>query len=107
MSGTSYTFSLKAQEKVVEKVVDDENVVINHIVLPQGDSLPPHRGNSHVHMIVLRGTLTLKLGEAAPKSYPSGEIVPILFQTPMEVSNQDKEPVEFFVIKSPNPKALS
>ena len=43
MSGTSYTFSLKAQEKVVEKVVDDENV--SDLFRLHGE-LPPRRPRS-------------------------------------------------------------
>ncbi len=91
-------------EKHIEKLIDDDPVMINHMVLPQGEKVPDHNSNSLVHMIVIRGTLTLELGEQEPHAYERGSIINIPFDTPMKVRNEDPETCEFFVIKSPSPR---
>lgn len=98
-----YKFS-ELDIKLVERIVDDENVNINHMILPKGDSLPEHFSNSNVYMIVIRGTISLQLGEQQTVSYPCGSIVNIPFNVKMNVFNQYDEVLEFFVVKSPCPK---
>ncbi len=91
-------------EKHIEKLIDDDPVMINHMVLPQGECVPDHRANSYVHMIVVRGTLTLELGEQEPHQYERGSIVNIPYDTFMKVRNDLEETCEFFVVKSPSPR---
>lgn len=90
--------------KHVEKLIDDDPVMINHIVLPKGEFIPEHHANSHVHMIVVRGNLTLELGEQEPHVYRRGAIVNIPFNTFMKVRNDHEEVLEFFVVKTPSPR---
>lgn len=90
--------------KLIERIVDDENVNINHMILPKGDRLPEHFSNSNVYMIVIRGTISLQLGEQETVSYPCGSIINIPFNVKMNVFNQHDEVLEFFVVKSPCPK---
>lgn len=98
-----YNFN-ESDIKLIEKIVDDENVNINHMILPKGDRLPEHFSNSNVYMIVIRGTISLQLGEQETVSYPCGSIVNIPFNVKMNVFNQYDEVLEFFVVKSPCPK---
>ena len=93
-------------EKLVEKLVDDENVNINHMVLPKGEKLPEHYSNSHVYMVVVRGTVSLVLDEQEENLYPAGSIVNIPFNTKMNVFNQNDEVLEFFVVKAPSPRTM-
>lgn len=99
----NYTYSIE-DTKIVEKLVDNYNTLINHMVFPMGGGLPEHYSNSNVYMIVIRGNLTLQLDEQEPHKYAKGQIVNIPYKTKMIVNNFDDEVLEFFVIKAPNPK---
>lgn len=98
-----YNFN-KSDIKLIERVVDDENININHMILPKGDRLPEHFSNSNVYMIVVQGTISLQLGEQETVNYPYGSIINIPYNTKMNVFNQYEEILEFFVVKSPCPK---
>jgi len=98
-----YVYSL-TNEKIIERIVDDENIHLNHMVLTQGTGLPEHYSNSNVYMVVVRGTMTLQLNEENPHQYAKGDIINIPYNTKMNVNNQYEEVLEFFVVKSPNPK---
>ena len=59
-------------DKLVEKILDDDVVMINHMILNQGDALPQHDSNSNVYMIVIAGAITAQLAENPPKRYEKG-----------------------------------
>lgn len=90
--------------KHIEKLIDVDPVMINHMILTKGDFVPDHHANSLVHMIVVRGKLTLELGEQEPHSYAKGNIVNIPYGTFMKVRNDHDEVCEFFVVKAPSPR---
>ena len=90
-------------EKKVEKIIDDPVAMINHMVFPKGQSLPEHYSNSNVYMIVVRGTLTIKLDDQKPHNYSSGKILNIPYNVKMNVGNAHDEVLEIFVIKAPTP----
>ncbi len=92
-------------EKVVERIIDEDVVNINHMVLPHGERLPQHYSNSNVFMIVARGMVTLKLNDGEPHSYIAGNIIEIPYDTKMDELNNHAEVLELFVIKAPGPKA--
>ncbi len=94
----SYTLS---QEKVIERLIEDDNVAINHMILRTSEALPLHHANSNVYMIVARGEVTLALDEQEPHAYPMGSIVLIPYHTKMNVSNQGEAVLELFVVKCP------
>ena len=98
-----YTVS---QEKVIERLIEDDNVAINHMILRQGEALPEHHANSNVYMIVAHGEVTLALDEQEPHAYPAGSIVLIPHRTNMNVSNQGEAVLELFVVKAPSPKHM-
>ncbi len=99
----TYNFT-RTPEKIIERIVDDENVAINHMVLNKGEALPEHYSNSNVYMIIIRGTITLQLGDQPAHSYQAGTIVNIPYNVRMNVSNQQEETLEFFVVKAPGPR---
>lgn len=94
----------KVNEKIIEKIVDDENIALNHMILTKDTGLPEHYSNSNVYMIIISGTMTLKLGDQEQQKYQSGDIINIPYNIKMNVNNFDEETLEFFVVKSPNPK---
>ena len=98
-----YVFK-RTDDKLIERVVDDENVNINHMMLPKGQALPEHYSNSNVYLIVVSGTITLELDEQDEHIYPAGSILSIPHNTRMNVFNQHEGMLEFFVIKAPNPR---
>jgi len=98
-----YLYSL-TNDKLVEKIVDDENIHLNHMVLTKDSHLPEHYSNSNVYMVIINGVMSLQLNEQGTHKYAKGDIINIPFNTKMNVSNQAEEVLEFFVIKSPNPK---
>ena len=91
-------------EKVIEKVIFDENLHYLHMVLNQGDSLPEHFTNSNVYMTVVRGRLSIGLDEQAVHEYEAGTLLKIPFHTKMNVQNSDLGTLELIVVKAPAPK---
>src|SRR4030042_7048070 len=93
----------RTDAKTGERIIDDEHVNINHMVLRKGEALPEHFSNSNVYMVVCRGMLSLQLADQETHTYPAGSIVNIPFNIKMNVSNQDENILEFFVVKAPSP----
>ena len=91
------------ENKTIEKIILDDNVNINHMILPKGEGLPEHFSNSNVYMIVTKGTVSLQLGTQENHDYPSGSIIIIPYNTKMNVLNLNNETTELFVIKAPAP----
>ena len=91
---------------LMEKIVDDERVNINHIVVEPGHAVPTHVSNSWVHQIVVRGTLSLSLEDEPFNHHPAGSIVAVPFNQKMVIQNQGAERLEFFVVKAPNPRDM-
>ncbi|MBF7096403.1 cupin domain-containing protein [Alkalibacter mobilis] len=100
-----FGYTLKT-EKTIEKIVDDANVNINHMVLPNGEGLPEHFANSNVYMIVTNGTITLQLDEQEKHRYDKGSIINIPFKTKMNVFNDSCDLTEIFVVKAPAPSSM-
>ncbi|NLO48956.1 MAG: hypothetical protein GX111_11645 [Clostridiales bacterium] len=98
-------FSLsRGNEKVVEKVVFDENVHYLHMVFNQHEGLPEHFSNSNVYMTIIRGTLSIRLGDQDTAQYQAGTLLKIPYNTKMNVNNVDEETLELIVVKAPAPK---
>lgn len=96
----------QSENKVIERIIEDNNVGINHMILRKSEALPEHYSNSNVYMIVIRGNVTLQLDEQEPNTYPAGSIMTIPYKTKMNVSNQDEETLELFVVKAPSPRVM-
>lgn len=94
----------QSNEKLIEKILDDDVAMINHMILNTGESMPQHDSNSNVYMIVVRGTVTLKLAENPAKQYAHGSIINIPGNVGMNISNAEAEQLEFFVVKAPSPR---
>ncbi|MDD3929903.1 MAG: cupin domain-containing protein [Sphaerochaeta sp.] len=102
MLETVYSYT-KSVEKIVEKLVGDDQVMINHVVLAKGEALPEHYSDSNVYLIVVQGMLTIALEEDEPNHYQS-QVVNVPFHTRMNISNTHTEPLEFFIVKAPHPR---
>ena len=102
----TYRFQ-QASDKLIEKLIDDENLAINHIVLAQGDYVPEHFSNSNVYLLIIRGTMTLQLQNQEKHYYQAGTIINLPYHIKMNISNEGEELLEFFVVKAPNPRYFS
>ncbi len=94
----------KGNEKTIEKVVFDENVHYAHMILAKGDFVPEHYSNSTVYMTVVRGRLSISLGDEEAHFYEAGTLLKIPFNTKMNVSNGSESALEIIVVKAPAPK---
>lgn len=105
-SGTQENAAAASGRPLMEKVIDDDRVNINHIVVPAGGAVPTHVSNSWVHQIVVRGTLSLSLEDEAFTDHPTGAIVAVPFNRKMVIENHGTDTLEFFVVKAPNPRDM-
>lgn len=106
MMEKSFSFA-RSEARLVEKIIDDENVAINHIILAQGDYVPEHYSNSNVYLIIISGTMSLKLGEQEVRPYRAGTIVQVPYNVKMNIRNDNPSLLEFFVVKAPSPRHFS
>ena len=91
-------------DRLVEKVIQDENVHYIHMIFNQNEGLPEHFSNSTVYMTVLRGKLSIGLGEQDVCLYEAGTVLKIPFNIKMNVKNLDAEVLELIVVKAPAPQ---
>jgi len=87
----------------IEKVITDENVNFNHMVLNKGEGLPEHFSNSNVYMAVIRGLLSIGLDEQEVHEYPVGTVLKIPKGIKMDVKNLYNNTLELIVVKAPAP----
>lgn len=98
-----FNFSTK-DDKIIEKIIMDENLHYMHMVLNENDGLPEHNTNANIYMTVIRGTLTIALDQQEAREYCAGSLLKIPFQTKMNVKNLHSQVLEIFVVKAPAPK---
>lgn len=96
----------ESDAKLIEQIIHDENVIINHVILGHGDSVPTHYSNSNVYQVIIRGAITLKLADQEEHSYNAPSVIQIPYNTKMDISNQADAPLEFFIVKAPAPEAF-
>lgn len=87
------------------KVFDDKHLQIMQIALKSGQSVPQHKANSYVHLLVLKGKVVVDL-DGADHKLKEGDLLPVDFQTPMLIKNSSDKDATFLVIKAPNPSEM-
>lgn len=98
-----YNYSTDDQN-IVEKIIMDDNLNYIHMVFNKDEGLPVHMSNSNVYMTILRGKLSIKLGEQEVHEYKKGEILQIPYGVRMDVKNFHDEVLELIVVKAPASK---
>lgn len=98
-----YLFKV-SDDSILEKIVDDEDVVLNHIIFKHGEGLPEHNSNSNVYLVIIKGTMTIRLNDQESNEYSTGNIINIPYGIKMKIDNNADSILEFFVVKAPNPK---
>ena len=93
----------KGNEKVVEKVVQDDNIHYIHMIFNKEEGLFEHFSNSNVYMTVVRGKLSIGLDDKEIHEYESGTLLKIPVNTKMNVKNMHESTLELIVVKAPAP----
>ncbi len=91
-------------DKVVEKVIQDDNVHYIHMIFNKDEGLPEHFSNSNVYMTVLRGTLSITLDDQETHEYPACSLLKIPMGIRINVIKLGEENQELIVVKAPAPK---
>ncbi len=94
----------ESKERLVQKVVQDDNLDYIHMIFNKDEGLPEHYSNSNVYMTVVRGTLSIGLDEQEIHEYPAMSLLKIQYHVKMNVRNLHDELLELIVIKAPAPK---
>jgi quercetin dioxygenase-like cupin family protein len=102
-----YSFKTSSKTKLIEKIISDENLDINHVFFNKGEALPEHYSNSNVYLIVISGSISVQLNDQNAHIYNKGAIVNVPYKTKMNISNQHDEILEFFIIKAPSPRSFN
>ena len=87
------------------KVVDEKHLLVMQIALKPGQSVPQHNANSNVHLLVVRGDLTVNLN-GLDNHVKEGDLLPVSYQTPMIIKNTGSVEATFLVFKTPNPSEM-
>lgn len=96
-----YNFTI-SQEKTIEKIVDDENLVIGHAVLTKNAEIPGHHTMSNVYVIIVKGQASVEVDEEEPKVLNQGTIFKVPYNTKLRISNDSNEITEIFIVRAPN-----
>lgn len=93
----------QGNQRIIEKVIADENIHFNHMILGKGEGLPEHFSNSTVYMTVVRGTMSIGLDKQEIHEYSTGTVLKIPKDVKMDVKNHHDETLELIVVKAPAP----
>lgn len=94
----------EGDDKIIEKIVLDENLHYMHMILNKDEGLPEHFSNSNVYMTVVRGTLSIGLNDQDINEYPPSSLLKIPEGVKMNVKNLGFKTLELIVVKAPAPK---
>ena len=94
----------QSNEHTIERVIIDENVNFNHMILAKNQGLPEHLSNSNVYMTVIRGLLSIGLNNQEIHEYCAGTVLKIPEGIKMNVKNLHDNILELIVVKAPAPK---
>lgn len=98
-------FKMSTGDKTaVEKLILEDDLNYIHMVFERGKGLPLHYSNAVVHMTVIRGRLSITLGDEKTKVYERGTLLRIPYDIKMNVRNEENEILELIVIKAPGAK---
>lgn len=92
-----------SNDKVVEKIIMDDNINYIHMVFNKDEGLPEHYSNSNVYMTVVRGKLSINLDDQGLHEYEKGTLLEIPYNVKMNVGNKNDETLELIVVKAPAP----
>ena len=97
----------RTDAKLFKNLVNCEQVMINHAVIPAGDGFAAHHTDSNVFLQILRGRITLTFTDGISEYYDAGQLIEIPYQTLMKIDNLGPDPLEIVVVKAPHPDTIA
>lgn len=94
----TYPFT-QTNEETFENIFKEDELLMNHVVIPPGKVFPKHPTDAMVYALIVRGTLSVAVENEAPISYAAGQLVHIPKGVHSELGNRTEELVELFVVK--------
>lgn len=88
------------------KIVDEKDLLVMQIALQPGQVVPPHNANANVHLLILRGAVTVTLNGTGRQA-AEGDLLPVAYRTPMTIKNTGGGDATFLVLKTPNPSEMA
>lgn len=88
-------------DDLFENLVDDMNLMMNHVIIPSGKVFPKHDTDAMVYLLVNKGTLYACI-DGVEDNIPQGTVVKIPYKSSSELGNKTDESVELFVTKIRN-----
>jgi len=95
----------QAEKMGRREVVDKKHLLIMQIALKPGQRVPQHNANSNVNLLILKGTITANLS-GIDNQAKEGDLLPVSYQTPMTIINNEETNATLLVIKTPNPSEM-
>lgn len=87
------------------ELVNEKDLLIMQIALKGGQSVPAHKANSNVHLLLQCGRIEVDL-DGDVYQLKTGDVLPVAFGTPMKIKNAADENATFLVLKTPNPSEM-
>jgi len=84
---------------IFEHVIKEDSFELNHVVIEPGKFFPKHPTDADVSIIIVRGELSITLGNQDKKHYYKGTVLSVEKGIDSILGNGSKEPLELFVIK--------
>lgn len=95
----SFPFN-QTDHSVFENVFKLEDLLLNHVIIEPGQIFSKHPTDADVYAIIVKGMLSIAIGEEAVETYASGQVVYIPKGYVSELGNRGDNLVELFVIKT-------
>ncbi len=87
------------------KLVDEKHLLVMQIALKPGQNVPQHNANSNVHLLIVRGNISVNLNGRDNRA-KEGDLLPVSYKTPMIIKNTGSVDATFLVFKTPNPSEM-
>jgi quercetin dioxygenase-like cupin family protein len=87
-------------------LMDQDHLKLIQVALKPGQAVPPHNTNGEVNILILKGELTIHLAGVEHLAR-QGMLIPVGYDTPMQIQNLSQIDATFLIIKTPPPSSKS
>ena len=88
------------ENEIFENVFTEKNLLLNHVVIPEKKYFEKHPTDAKVHIIILRGNLSIAIEDGDRVIYKKGVVITASKGTVSELGNPGPGITELMVIKS-------
>lgn len=97
----------RTDASLFETLVDRDEVMINHVVVPAGGGFPAHPTDATVCIQILRGILSITTEMNGAVLHGPGKIIEVDRQTMVKLENGGEGCLELLVVKAPHPRTIT